>query len=178
MKPFPIGTVIYTPADAVETVLADAAHALAARGVRLGGMVQRDLPGAADDPCAMELENLETGVCIPLSQDLGACSLSCRVDPDALAQGSVAIRGALSRGAQLVVANKFGALEVGGAGLRDDMASTVLAGVPLLTAVGARFLPAWTEFTGGEFTALKPEVDDVLAWWDALQAETDCAAED
>ena len=170
MTPYPIAAVIYTPADAVEKLFAEAARALAAPGVRMGGMVQHDLPGAVDDPCAMELEDLETGVCIPLSQDLGKCSLSCRVDPAALAQGSVAIRGALQRGAELVVVNKFGALEVGGAGLRDDMAATVLAGVPLLTAVGERFMPEWREFTGGEFTALKADVADILAWWAALRA--------
>ena len=66
--------------------------------------------------------------------------------------------------------NKFGAREVGGAGLRDDMAATVLAGVPLLTAVGERFMPEWREFTGGEFTALKADVADILAWWAALRA--------
>ncbi len=170
MTPYPIAAVIYTPADAVEKLFAEAARVLLAQGVRLGGMIQHDLPGAADDPCAMELENLENGVCIPLSQDLGKCSVSCRVDPNALAQGSVAIRGALQRGAELVVVNKFGALEAGGAGLRDEMAAAVLAGVPLLTAVGERFLPEWLEFTAGEFTALNAELADVLAWWTALRA--------
>lgn len=170
MTPYPIAAVIYSPAEAIEARMADAARALAARGVRLGGMIQHDLPGAAGDPCAMTLENLETGHCIALSQDLGKCSESCRVDPDALAQGSVAIRAALRRGAELVVVNKFGVLEAGGAGLRDDMAATVLAGVPLLTAVSERFMPQWQEFTAGEFSALEADVGAILAWWAALRA--------
>ena len=62
----------------------------------------------------MQLENLETGESIPLSQDLGRGSVSCRVDPDALARGSMAVRGAIARGVELVIINKFGAQEVSG----------------------------------------------------------------
>ena len=164
-----LAAVIYTPTDNIETLLANAAQALAARGVRLGGVLQHDIPGAIDDPCAMALENLETGEHIPLSQELGRGSVSCRVDPDALARGSVAVRGAIERGAQLIIINKFAGQEVSGAGLRDEMAAAVLANVPLLTAVSERFVDDWQAFTGGEFSSLAPTLDAILAWWDALR---------
>ena len=118
----------------------------------------------------MQLENLETGESIPLSQDLGRGSVSCRVDPDALARGSVAVRGAIGRGVDLVIINKFGAQEVSGAGLRDEMGETVMAGVPLLTAVGERFLEDWKQFTGGDFVLLPPELDAILQWWSAHES--------
>ena len=162
-----IAAVVYKPTDNIEALLAHAARALAERGVRLGGVLQHDLPNIVDDPCAMQLENLETGESIPLSQDLGRGSVSCRVDPDALARGSVAVRGAIGRGVDLVIINKFGAQEVFGAGLRDEMGETVMAGVPLLTAVGERFLEDWKQFTGGDFVLLPPELDAILQWWSA-----------
>ena len=165
-----IAAVVYKPTDNIEALLARAAHALTARGVRLGGVLQHDIPTVIEDPCAMQLENLETGESIPLSQDLGRGSVSCRVDPDALARGSVAVRGALERGVDLVIINKFGAQEVSGAGLRDEMGETVLAGVPLLTAVGERFLPEWRAFTGGECALLLPTLEAILQWWSDHQA--------
>ena len=58
-----------------------------------------------------------------------------------------------------------------GSGLRDEMAETVVAGVPLLTAVGERFLPEWKEFTGGEGVLLEPTLDAILAWWSAPRAD-------
>ncbi|MDI3491738.1 MAG: hypothetical protein PWP11_3015 [Thauera sp.] len=166
-----IAAVVYTPADNIEALLAQAARELAARGVKLGGVLQHDIAGVIDDPCAMELENLETGESIPLSQELGRGSVACRVDPDALARGSVAVRGAIARGVGLVIINKFGAQEVSGAGLRDEMAETVLAGVPLLTAVGERFLDEWGAFTGGDSVLLPPTLEAILQWWSALQAQ-------
>lgn len=164
-----IAAVVYKPTDNIEALLARAARELAARGVRLGGVLQHDIPTLIEDPCAMQLENLETGESIPLSQDLGRGSVSCRVDPDALARGSVAVRGAIGRGVDLVIINKFGAQEVAGAGLRDEMGETVLAGVPLLTAVGERFLSEWRAFTGGEGALLEPTLEAILAWWSATR---------
>ncbi len=57
-----------------------------------------------------------------------------------------------------------------GSGLRDEMAETVVAGVPLLTAVGERFLAEWKGFTGGEGVLLEPTLDAILAWWSAPRA--------
>ena len=164
-----IAAVVYKPTDNIEALLARAAKALTARGVRLGGVLQHDIATVIDDPCAMELENLETGESIPLSQELGRGSVSCRVDPDALARGSMAVRGAIERGVDLVIINKFAAQEVSGAGLRDEMGEAVLAGVPLLTAVGERFLGDWKAFTGGECDLLPPDLDAILAWWNRRQ---------
>ncbi|MFU2486664.1 DUF2478 domain-containing protein [Thauera sp. WH-1] len=169
MSAHAIAAVVYKPTDNIEALLAEAARTLAARGIKLGGVLQHDIASVPDDPCAMELENLETGESIPLSQDLGSGSVSCRVDPDALARGSIAVRGALSRGAQLIIINKFGAQEAFGAGLRDEMGEAVLAGVPLLTAVGERFLDDWAQFTGGECSLLPPALDAILGWWSELQ---------
>ena len=171
MSAHAIAAVVYKPTDNIEALLAQAARALAERGVRLGGVLQHDLPNIIDDPCAMQLENLETGESIPLSQDLGRGSVSCRVDPDALARGSVAVRGAIGRGVDLVIINKFGAQEVSGAGLRDEMGETVMAGLPLLTAVGERFLPEWKAFTGNEGALLPPTLEAILHWWSQLQAQ-------
>lgn len=166
----PIAAIVYRPTDHIEPVLLAAARALAGEGVRLGGILQHDIPTTINDPCGMELEDLASGERFPLSQDLGSGSEACRLDPDALAHAAVAVRGALAQGAELVFINKFGAQEVGGSGLRSEMAMAVTSGVPVITAVGERFLAEWQHFTGGHSTLLEPRVDDILAWWRELPA--------
>lgn len=116
----------------------------------------------------MELENLSNGERFPLSQELGSGSEACRLDPNALAHAAVAVRQALERGAQLVFINKFGAQEASGSGLRDEMALAVTAGVPVITAVGERFLDEWQRFTGGGGTLLEPRAERIVAWWAGL----------
>ncbi len=168
MHALPIAAIVYTPTDNIEALIVQVARTLEARGVHLGGVIQHDLATVIDDPCAMELEDLASGARFSLSQELGRGSEACRLDPAALAQAAVMVRDAVTRGAELVIFNKFGAQEAAGAGLRAEMGVVVLAGVPLLTAVGERFLPEWQAFTGGDGALLSPDADSVLAWWATL----------
>ncbi|MBN8443487.1 MAG: DUF2478 domain-containing protein [Thauera sp.] len=171
MPTLPIAAVIYRPDDPLEALLANVARSLAARGVRLGGVIQHALPALGGQACGMQLENLETGECFGLSQNLGAGSVACRLDADALARGAMAVRAAVEHRVELVIINKFGAQEAAGAGLRDDMAQAVAAGVPVLTAVAERFAADWMAFAGDDCALLPPRLDAVLAWWDRLQTE-------
>ncbi len=164
----PIAAIVYAPTDNVEALMVKAARALAGQGVKLGGVLQHDIETAVNDPCAMELEDLASGERFALSQDLGSGSEACRLDPNSLAHAAMAVRAALDGGAELIMINKFGAQEAAGSGLRDEMGMVALAGVPLLTAVGGRFLPEWREFTGGDGALLEPTLESVLAWWAGL----------
>lgn len=171
LSPLPIAAIVYSPADDIEALLAQVARTLAAQGVRIGGVLQHDTESGTDDPCAMELEDLATGERISMSQDLGSCSAACRLDPASLAHAAMSVRTAIAAGAELVFINKFGGQEASGAGLRDEMGVAVLADVPLLTAVGQRFVDQWQEFTGGGGTLLEPTLESVLAWWAAQRPQ-------
>ncbi len=164
---FNLAAVVYTPGTPIETLLAAAARALAAQGVRLAGVVQHDRAGSDGRICQMELEDLASGRRIALSQDLGRGSVSCGVDSAGLADAAVAIGRAVDERADLVIVNKFGTQEAAGGGLRHEIGLAAAAGVPLLTAVGERYLAAWQEFTGGEASLLRPELPAILAWWEA-----------
>ena len=165
----PIAAIVYRPTDHVEAILVEVSRTLAARGVRLGGVLQHDIATVIDDPCAMELEDLSNGERFALSQELGSGSEACRLDPASLAQAAVAVRHAIERNAELIVINKFGAQEVAGGGLRDEMGMAAVSGIPLLTAVGERFLAEWQAFTDGAATLIEPSAAKVLDWWEALQ---------
>lgn len=160
----PLAAVIYAPTDHIEPLFVEVARLLRERGVRLGGVLQHDIPTVIDDPCAMELEDLNDGSRFALSQELGSGSEACRLDPGSLAHAGMAVRSAVEAGAELIIINKFGAQEAAGSGLRAEMALAVVAGVPLLTAVGARFLPEWQDFTGGAAVQLKPDLEAMVGW--------------
>ena len=167
----PIAAIVYSPTDNVEALLLQAARTLAGRGVKLGGVLQHDIASVIPDPCAMEMEDLASGERFSLSQDLGSGSEACRLDPGSLAHAAMLVRAAIDGRAELVLINKFGAQEAAGSGLRAEMGLVVLAGVPLLTAVGGRFLPEWQHFTGGGATLLDPTLESVLAWWAGVRAQ-------
>lgn len=167
----PIAAILYTPQDNVEAILMAAANRLAERGVKLGGVIQHDVGCAIDDPCAMELEDLASGDRFSLSQELGRGSEACRLDPAALAHASTLVRHSIAQGAELIIFNKFSTQEATGSGLRAEMGEVAVHGIPLLTAVGHRFLGAWHEFTGGAGVLLEPSVDSVLAWWASLHPQ-------
>lgn len=164
----PLAAIRYRPDTPLEILLAEAVRLLKAEGVRVGGVIQHDLVGDAGRICQMELEDIASGRRIPLSQDLGSGSVSCGVDSSGLAEAAMAIRAAVENGDELVVINKFSTQEVEGGGLRAEMGLAVAAGVPLLTAVGERYLAQWQEFTGGEAALLEPSLPAILEWWRAL----------
>jgi len=169
MSALPIAALVY-PADTNPSpVLVEVARALQARGVSLIGAIQHDL--GPKETCGMELELLPSGVRLPMSQDLGPGSNACRLDPAAMAEASAQVRKAIEAGRpELAIFNKFGAQEVAGDGLRDEMVATVMAGIPLLTAVAERFGDDWAAFTGGEASLMPCTVEAALAWWSALSA--------
>ena len=139
-------------------------------GLRLGGVVQHNDPEAADRCMAMSLEDLADGRRFPISQDLGAAARGCRLDATGLAAATAAFAGALSGRVDLVLVNRFGKQEAMGEGLRDEIARTVLAGVPLLVPVRQEFLPAWRDFAGDEWAQLPAQQDAVEHWALAMLA--------
>lgn len=116
----------------------------------------------------MELELLPSAQRISISQNLGPGSTGCRLDAAALAQAASEVRQAIHSGPSLAIFNKFGVAEAEGRGMHDEIAAAVMAAVPVLIPVGERFLPQWSDFTGGEFTALPCTTDAILSWWDAF----------
>ncbi|THF61945.1 DUF2478 domain-containing protein [Pseudothauera nasutitermitis] len=166
----PIAAIVHPPKRDAGPFLREAAFALAARGVVLGGVLPVLPDAAAAESCALELEDVISGERFHLTQNLGSGSTACRLDPGALAGAAAAARRALDGGAQLLLFNKFGALEAAGQGLRQEMGQAVVRGTPVLTTVAERFVPDWQAFTGGRATLLRlDDLDAVQAWWQTLR---------
>jgi hypothetical protein len=133
------------------------------RGLRVLGLVMERRGEGPLCKRPMFLVDVETGREFPASQTLGPGSTSCQLDPAAFADASVVLREALPRSPQLVVCNRFGALEAGGKGFADELLALMAAEVPMLTVVAEPYVAAWREFSGD--APLLPPVSDAWSAW-------------
>ncbi len=128
-----------------------------AKGLSLAGVLQHLVSAEADRRCDVLLEDLNSGHRTALFEDRGAGARGCRLDEAALAEASVRIEGALERGPNLLVLNKFGKAECEGRGLRDLIASAIDRGIPVIIGVPKRNLEAWRNFAGDFAVELKAD---------------------
>ncbi len=167
-----LGYVISSGRGAGDRLIAAVADDLAARGLVLAGAVQLNVEHDPDRHCHMDLRVLSDGGTFRISEDRGRHARGCRLDPQGLALSIRRVEESLERQAPaLLVVNKFGKEEAEGGGFREVIGRALLAGVPVLTSVSARNLPAFLEFAAGLATEVPPEADRALAWCLAAVSE-------
>lgn len=159
-----LAAIVYSHDNPIEALLRAAVDEARGQGLRVAGMLAAD-----DDPEAcvtgdMSLRDVASGRAISICQDLGPSARACRLDPQGLAQAAGMLREQIAAGVDLVVLNKFGRAEAEGAGFADEIGLCVSGDIALLTAVPARFLPAWEEFAGGVDQRLAPDGAAIAAW--------------
>lgn len=159
-----VAAVVYATGDRIQEFFAQVARRIEGAGVAAAGLLQHSLQGGASDRCMFEMEDLGAGRRYPISQDLGPESSACAIDHAAVAAASVVLRRAIASRPDVVLVNKFGALEAAGEGLRQEMTEIVAAGLPLLTTVNREHLADWRGYVGTTGAELPMDVDAVLAW--------------
>ena len=142
-----VAAIVHSDHGLADSVLADFALALQRSGRRVRGLVQRFRGGASGKENAILLDVGE-GRTYPLFQNLGSGSVSCSVDENSIASASAVLRRALSENPDLVIVNRFGALEAAGGGFATEMLALMSEGIPLLTVVAESCLADWRNFTG------------------------------
>lgn len=145
-----------------DVVLAEVAAQLRAEGVALAGVVQVNEDFDPARPCHMDLHILTGTQVVRISQNLGALSKGCRLDPAGLEQAVGLVARALDAGPQLLVVNKFGKQEADGRGFRPLIGQALAAGIPVLTAVNAGNRAAFEAFADGIGVALACAPDEIL----------------
>lgn len=91
-----LAAIIYERGEDINRIMAEFATDLAGSGLRVGGFVQVAEAGRDGRPEA-HVRDLETGVRLPIFQNLGPCAQSCRVDAAALVEVARLLSGALAR---------------------------------------------------------------------------------
>lgn len=153
-----------TRGEGADALVRTVCHDLRRQGWQVGGLWQEHVPVAVDRKPPMQVVDMRTGQVFGISQDCGALSQGCCLDPGGVAQASVVLRQALADRVDLAVANRFGALEATGRGLADELAALACAGIPVLTVVARRHLDAWRNFTGGAGAELPLHLPTLSDW--------------
>lgn len=151
----------------VDALLAAFAERQRRAGRKVLGLVMQHRAPAEGCQAAMVLTDIDSGDEYLVSQPLGSDSTACRADPQGFAQASAVFRDALGRAPDLVVCNRFGALEAEGGGFAAELLALLERGIPVLTVVGTRYADAWLRFVG-EATALPADPQAWEAWLDAV----------
>jgi nucleoside-triphosphatase THEP1 len=164
------GIVAYPEGGDVEALLADFAAALQAEGVRVGGLLQRSSKEANGRP-RMELIDVESGETFLISQNLGAESSACCVDPSGVATASLVLRRAIAARPDLLIINKFSGLEAKGEGLRGEFLEALAGGLPVLAGLPDRHRAAFEAMAGGAYHELAASLPALKAWWRSAGAQ-------
>lgn len=166
-----LAAIVFAADEPVDALIADFVAAEQNKGRRIAGVRQTD-SGVDECTGAVRAVDIATGGSFALMQDLGRQAGSCRVDPSAIARVSQIVGAAVAGSPDLIVVNRFGKLEAEEKdGVVADIGAAVAAGVPVLVAVAARFLPAWNDFAAGLDAQLPCSRAALDAWWaDLAQA--------
>ena len=155
-----------------DRIIAEIADRLRAEGVPVAGAVQVNLETDPARKCDMDLHILSGTDVVRISQNLGALSRGCRLDPAGLERAVGLVGVALAARPALLIVNKFGKQEIDGRGFRPLIGEALAEGIPVLTAVNKGNLDPFLAFADGMAEALEPDVEQVLTW---VRAQSEAA---
>jgi nucleoside-triphosphatase THEP1 len=151
-----------------QDLLADFVRRRRAQGLRVAGIIEVAEKAASGACGSLFVLDLATGARIAISQDLGAGSTACNLDPGGLAEACAAAQRAIEAGADLVVLSKFGKMEAGRGGLCGAFASAIDAELPIVTTVNPVMREDWARFAGDLSDDVAPDAAALESWWSAL----------
>ena len=162
-----LGFVVAEGRGAADLILHDVAMQLRADGVPLAGAVQVNKERDPEYKCDMDLHILSGREVVRISQDLGALSKGCRLDPAGLEQAVGLVAAALEQEPAMLILNKYGKQEIDGRGFRPVIGEALSRGIPVLTAVNSGNLSAFLDFSADFGEHLPEDRDAILAWCQA-----------
>jgi Protein of unknown function (DUF2478) len=165
-----VGAVLYDDAVEVDAILIAGVAAIRARGVAVGGLVQRFGERLPNGKQSMWLDDIATGHGIRLDQPRGPGAKACTLDLDALAQASCMLRCAIEAAPALIIVNRFGRAEAEGGGMRAEIAEAICCGAAVLIAVRFSRLEHLKDFLGEPPSLVMPSPRAIVDWVDRATA--------
>lgn len=164
--PAPMLALVYGEGVLPDIRIETLAHHWRQQGLRLAGVVQHDIARPDRSRCDMQLELLETGERIALSEDRGAAARGCRMDHANLTHAALRVLRAVEGGEiDLLVINKFGKAESEGGGMREAIAVALEREIPVVIGVPMRNLDAWHAFADGFYLRVEGDVAVLDRWF-------------
>lgn len=147
-----------------DMILSSVADRLIAQGMRVYGAIQINRERRDGQRCDMDIRILPDGPEIRVSQSLGLGARGCRLDSGALETAVARVGASLGASADLLIVNKFGKQEAGGAGFRTLIGDAISRGVPVLTCVNALNQEAFDQYSAGFQVRLDARETALVDW--------------
>ena len=150
-----------------DRLLAGVADQLQAGGSALAGIVKElGHTSAYDNGCDMKVRVLPEGPVIKITQNLGAGSDACRLDPGAIVTAVATVENCSLDKADLFILNKFGPEEAAGRGFVSVIGKALEQGIPVLVGVGTGVASreAFDTFAAGLAETLPADPDIICEW--------------
>jgi nucleoside-triphosphatase THEP1 len=165
--PAKVGVVAFDPPSDPGPVLSGLVAHFRARGVTVGGLLQRR---GAEGRRSMWVDDIATGRTLRLDRQRGKDARSCVLDTEALAEAAALLRATIESAPDVIVINRFAKAELEGQGLRAEFAEAVLSPALVLTAARREHLHGLAAFLGEAPEVLPLSVDAIATWVEALLA--------
>ena len=159
-----VGVLLYDTSVEVDAILTGAVERLRARGVTVGGLLQRFGEQLPNGKYRMWVEDIITGQSIRLDTPRGSGASACILDPDALAQAACMLRRITTAPPDLIIISRFGHAEADGGGMRPEIADAICSGAAILVSARFTYLRALEGFLGGPPMVLLPSAVAVADW--------------
>ncbi len=148
-----------------DRLLAGVADQLQAGGSALAGIVKElSHTSAYDNGCDMKVRVVPDGPVIQITQNLGAGSDACRLDPGAIATAVSTVESCSLDKADLFILNKFGPEEAAGRGFVSVIGKALELGIPVLVGVSMGGREAFDTFAGGLAETLPADPGTIHEW--------------
>jgi nucleoside-triphosphatase THEP1 len=135
---------------------------------RIGGVLQIAIFDTDGNIAGLDAINIATSEQLSISRPRDNGTI-CGLDTSVVTATSSIISAAVDNQLDLVVIEKFGALEQKGGGLIDDILLTIAEGIPLVISMSQTALPVWQELSGGLGDVLAFEETAFEQWWQNIQ---------
>jgi hypothetical protein len=136
-------------------------------GLRVAGAIEVPAPAGACICGPLALEDLASGALFPVTLNLGAGSVACKLDAAGLAEACQSVLQAVSQGTDLVVLSKFGKVEAEGGGFLDVFNAAAGAGLPCVTGVAPPYAASFLHYAGGYSQWIGADAGSLERWWAA-----------
>jgi len=155
---------VYSPNTFDRMALFKFAERLKVNKTRIGGILQTAIFDNEGNIAGLDAIDIATNERLPISRPRGDGTI-CGLDASVLAGTSSIIRNAVDSQLDLIVIEKFGALEQNGKGLVDDILTAIAEDIPLVISMSQSALPAWQALSGGLGDVLAFEESAFEQWW-------------
>ncbi len=165
-----VGVLLYDTTVEVDAILSASVATLRARGIDVGGLLQRFGERMSNGKRSMWLDDVGTGRTIRLDRPRGPGATACILDPDALAEAACLLRRAAEARHAVIIVSRFGNAEADGGGMRAEIADAIFSGAVVLIAVRFSLLGDLEGFLGDPATVLLPTPLAIADWVDHAMA--------